>query len=216
MSMPRSRATRRALGEENRRPLGEGTAAGGASPTSRSQPIRAPGGSSAPDSTAGWNRPDPSASTSTSTLSVASLSSGSPGLTGVPGATSHSSISPYSMVSPSLGIRTSTATSAPGALEQPPDSGHDPVAVRDVGAFEHRAERHRGERRAEAEHRRVQVVERLLLDLRGDLGADAAEGDRLVHDQGPVRPADGFQDGRTVERLDGAHVDHLDLGAFLG
>ena len=34
-------------------------AAGGSSPASRSQPIRAPGGSSAPDSTAGWNRPAP-------------------------------------------------------------------------------------------------------------------------------------------------------------
>src|SRR6202042_2477509 len=202
MSMPRSRATRRALGEENRRPLdaAAGAAAGGApaawtpggasatwtpggasaawtpggaSPTSRSQPIRAPGGSSAPDSTAGWNRPDPSASTSTSTLSVASRSSGSPGLTAVPGSTSHSSISPYSMVSPSLGIRTSTATSAPGTLEQALDPGRDPGGVRDVGAFEHRAERHRRERRADAEHRRVQVVERLLLDLRADLGADA-------------------------------------------
>ena len=56
-----------------------------ARPRSSSQPINVPGGRSTRRSATGWNNPAPSASTSTSTLSVASRMSGSPGLTALPG-----------------------------------------------------------------------------------------------------------------------------------
>src|SRR6478736_7401802 len=153
--------------------------------------------------------------TSTSTLSVASRINGSPGWTRVPALTSHSSISPVSIVNPSFGRSTSIATSGPRAFEEATNSIRYPIAVGDVRPLEDRAEWDRREGRADAQHRCVEEVECLFLDLGGDLGPDPAEGDRLVDHQRPIRSAHRVEDGRTVERLDGPHVDYLDLDAGL-
>ena len=87
---------------------------------------------------------------------------------------------------------------------------------REVVLLERRAERHRRERRADAADRRVEVVERLLLDLGGDLGAEPAEAHGLVDDDDPVGLAHRLDDGVGVERLQRARVDHLDVDAVAG
>ena len=85
------------------------------------------------------------------------------------------------------------------------------LAPGQVRVLERWAERDRCERRADAPDRRVELVERGCLHLRGDLGAEAAVHDRLVRDDEPVRPGDRLDDRLEVERNERARVDHLDL-----
>src|SRR4051812_42448718 len=66
--------------------------------------------------------------------------------------------------------------------ERRPCRRADLLAAGQIGVLERRAERHGGERRADPLDRRVEGVERRELDLRGDLGAEAAVADRLVRD----------------------------------
>ena len=132
--------------------------------------------------------------------------------------------------------RVQRRTSLPAhGLTMMPTAGHAPVTApssgrasasrtpaamsRGVGhvlALERRRERHRRERRADPTDRRVEVVERLLLDLRRHLGAEAAEAHRLVGDDDPVGLAHRLDDRVDVERRQRAQVDHLGVDAVGG
>lgn len=63
--------------------------------------------------------------------------------------------------------------------------------------------------------RRVKVVERLLLDDRGDVGGNAATAHRFLHDDGAVGLGHRFEDRFLVERHQRARVDNLGLDAGL-
>src|SRR5688572_13610987 len=188
--------------------IGAPPGSGGCSPSASSQPMRAPAGTVVPAGTTGWNSPPASASTSTSTLSVASRSRASPSETAVPVGTSHSSMVPSCMVRPIFGSRTSTATSS-RPFEETAAPLRDAGAIGDVRLLQNRGERYGGEGSADAQDRRVQVVEGRVLDLGGDLPAEPAEGDGLVHHEDPVGAAYGGDHGLGVQGLDGAGVDHL-------
>ena len=82
--------------------------------------------------------------------------------------------------------------------------GGNASRVGDVGLLEHRAERHRAERRAQAGDRSIEIVEPVLGDLRRELGADAAEADRFLHHERSVRA--GATDSSTVGRSKGCKV----------
>ena len=66
---------------------------------------------------------------------------------------------------------------------------------------------------ADADDGRVEVPEAVLGDVRGDLGAEAAELDGLVRDDEPVRLRDRRGDQVGVERDERARVDDLDADA---
>ena len=63
--------------------------------------------------------------------------------------------------------------------------------------------------------RRVEPVERLVLDDGRDLGAEAHPRDGLVRDDAAVRLLDGLDDRLLVERLERPWVDDLDRDALL-
>ena len=62
----------------------------------------------------------------------------------------------------------------------------------------------------QAPDRRVEIVEGLFHDLRGDLGAHPAGLEVLVDDQQSPGLVDRLEDRLDVERRDRARVDHLD------
>ena len=70
---------------------------------------------------------------------------------------------------------------------------------------------------AQAPHRRVEVLEALVGDERGDLRAEAARERVLVHDEHPAGLAHRLGDDVAVPRRDRAQVDDLDarVGAEL-
>ena len=70
------------------------------------------------------------------------------------------------------------------------------------------------ERRANSLDRRVELVEHGGLNLRGQLGAEAAVRHGLVRDDQSVRLRDGLDDRLEVERDERPRIDHLDLDAF--
>ena len=86
----------------------------------------------------------------------------------------------------------------------------DGFGLGDDGGFQRRAVRRRRVRPVEPANRRVQVVEALIGELRGDLGADAERGERLVDDQQPPRLGDRPEDRFDVQRRHGARIDQLD------
>ena len=104
---------------------------------------------------------------------------------------------------PALGLAmmptVATGTSVPGAHRGPHGVGHC-GGVGDVRPLERGAERHRRERRAEPHDRRVEVVERRLLDLGGDLGADPAERARPRARRAPGWCADATRRSSSVSR----------------
>src|SRR5262245_60136982 len=92
-----------------------------------------------------------------------------------------------------------------------PHGRRDVGASGQVGVLERRAERNRRERRPDTGDGRVELVERHLLHLCRDLGAEAAVKHGLVRDHEPVRAGDGGGDRLQVERDERARVDHLDV-----
>ena len=64
--------------------------------------------------------------------------------------------------------------------------------------------------------RRVEVVERLLLDQCREVRADAAVRPALLDDHRAVRLPHGLEDRVEVERAQRARVDHLGLDLVLG
>ncbi len=85
----------------------------------------------------------------------------------------------------------------------------------DDGGFQGRTVRRRREGTVEPADRRIEIVESLVGQLRGDLGADAERGERLVDDQQPAGLGDRAADRLDVERGDRARIDQLDRDAFL-
>ena len=79
----------------------------------------------------------------------------------------------------------------------------------------HRGERQRREPRADALDRRVEVVESLLLDERGDLGAPAHARHGLVGDDAAVRLLHRGDERLLVERLQRPRVEDLDRDPVL-
>ena len=70
--------------------------------------------------------------------------------------------------------------------------------------------------RADDPHRRVERLERLLLDDRGDALADAAGARVFVDDQHAAAVAGDAEDGVAVERRERAQVEHRRLDAVGG
>src|SRR5207244_18770 len=93
-------------------------------------------------------------------------------------------IVPDSMPWPRRGSLTSVAIAAPhgsaNRFKHVGCMGNDEL-------LHHRRERQRRELRADALDRRVEPVERAVLDHGGDLGAETAAHDRLVRDDAAVR-----------------------------
>src|SRR5919112_4870932 len=108
-------------------------------------------------------------------LSVSISTSGSPRFTSPPPGTIHFRIVPSSIESDRRGIVTSVAKT--GLLEVA-EGGygrlHDVILVRERGLLERLRVRHRDVRAGDAADRRVEVVERLLLEQCGQVRADAA------------------------------------------
>src|SRR5689334_4478986 len=167
--------------------------------------IVSPTGTS-PDSTAIFNStPLASASTSCVALSVSTSKSGSPFSTRSPSAFSHLTIVPASIPCPRRGSFTSLAT-----RDRPLDRGEHVVGLRDHELLHRRRERERRELGPHALDRRVEVVERLLLQHGRDLGPEAHPRDGLVRDDRAIRLLDRLDQARLVERLERARVDDLD------
>src|SRR3954454_3632310 len=116
-------------------------------------------------------------------LSVSISTSSSPRLTSSPSDLSHLRIVPSSIESDRRGIATAampcsvTLSRAPPALEVA-EGGHDRLddlrLVRVGDLLERLGVGHREVRAGDPGDRRVEVVEGLLLDQRGEVGADAA------------------------------------------
>ena len=62
---------------------------------------------------------------------------------------------------------------------------------------------------------RLQRAERLLRDLRGDVGGDVAARIRFVHHDQPARVLDALEHRVHLERRERAQVDDLALDALL-
>src|SRR4051794_23546586 len=153
--------------------------------------------------------------TSVSTLSVEISNNGSSALTSSPSALSHFKIVPSTMVSPSCGIwiDVTTASSPRG---QTVDRGLDVGDLRQERVLERGRERHGVVRRCEPNHRRVQMLERLLRDDRGDLRTYPEEVERLVQHQRARRLLDRPDHGLLVDRIHRPQVDDLDGYAASG
>src|SRR6266516_3776291 len=188
---------------------------GGASTCSPCSPITAivlPT-STSPEEIAIFRRtPDASASTSCVTFSVSSSYSASPFSTLSPSDLSHFTIVPDSMPWPRRGSLTSVAIVAPhgsaNRLEHVVGLRHDEL-------LHDRRERQRRELSADTLDRRVEPVERAVLDQGGDLCAEATADDRLVRDDAAVRLLDGRDQRVLVEREQSPRIDDLDRDALL-
>ena len=145
-------------------------------------------------------------------LSPSRLKRGSPAATRWPSLLSQPTKVPSSMFQPSRGIVTSLAMTSffhhsamrsriACAMES--GVGHD-------GGFQAWAIGGRREGAVEPADRRVEIVETMVGQLGGDLGTDAARGERLVDDQQPAGLGDRATDRLDVERSDGPRIDQLD------
>jgi hypothetical protein len=93
----------------------------------------------------------------------------------------------------------SIAFSLPSAAERRSHGGNHVGPCGQVRVLERRAEGDGCERGSDPPDRPVELVERSLLNLCGDLGAEASVRDRLVGDDEPVRPCDRLEDRVEVE-----------------
>src|SRR4051812_46316494 len=170
--------------------------------------------------------PDSYASSSIVALSVSISRRISPFLTSSPGCLSHLAIVPSVIVSDSRGVVTS-ATRHPRKRRTGPQrsawNNQTAAPTRPAGGRDGRLDRvhqvlGRGQRR-ELHHlrvrqgdlgrcdppdRRIQVVERVLLDRGCHLGADAVGAPVLLEDHRPVRLLDGLDDRLAIEGPQGA------------
>src|ERR671915_2077241 len=141
-------------------------------------------------------------------LSVSISTGGSPPLTSPPSSTSHFSTVPSSIESDRRGIVTSLAIgSSPLDVAEGGYRGlHHVLLVRECGLLERLRIGHGDVRAGHALHGGVEPVERLLLNQRGEVGANAAVRPALLDDHGPVGLLDGLEDGVEVERAQRAGV----------
>src|SRR5438477_3117509 len=119
--------------------------------------------------------PEPNASISTSALSVSTSARMSPLWTRSPSFLSHLMTLPLSICSESLGITTfvTAMSAAPVGVTDLAHGVHDLLFRRRLGALEIARVGHRRLRARHPDHRRVEIVERLLGDLGGDLRSHA-------------------------------------------
>src|SRR3990170_707280 len=158
--------------------------------------------------------PEATDGTSVSTLSVEISNSGSSSSTVSPPAFSHFRIVPSTTVSPSWGIFTDVM-GPPGSPRRELVHGIEDVGyLRQVRVLEGGGEGDRHVRRRQAHDRRVEVLEGLLGDHRGDLGADAEEPVTLVQHEGAAGLRHRLEHGLRVERLDRAQVHDLGRDAL--
>src|SRR4029453_15058962 len=190
---------------------GSGSASGTSSPSSPTAAPLWPAGTS-PSSTEIFRRtPEASASTSCVTFSVSTSYSGSPFSTRSPSCLSQRTTVPDSIPWPSRGSLISVAISSDGredGLENVVGVGNDPL-------LHDGCEGKRRELGSDALDGGVQPVEGLMLDERGDLGAEAHACDRLVGNHAAIRLLDRLDNGSLVERLQCAGVDDLDRDPLL-
>src|SRR6478752_3382942 len=152
---------------------------------------------------------------STSDLAVSISSTMSLTLTVSPGETFHSTISASTRPSPGSGrLNVLIAMCrSPSQYARAVDAVEDPVEVGEELLL-HPARRIRDVGAVDADDRRLELVEALLGDLRGDLGPHAEEAARLVDDDEPARLAHGRHDRVDGQRREGAQVDDLDARAL--
>ena len=168
-----------------------------------------------------WTRiccttPEAGLGTSVSTLSVEISSSDSSASIGSPSAFSHFVIVPSETETPIWGITTSTCGSGG---HQYAASSRSPATTSSTWgrkAFSSGGENGTGVSGAAIRlHGRVEVLERLLGDRRGDLGAEAAGVRVLVEDDHLRRLLDRLEHRLAVPRDDRAQVDDLRRDAVL-
>ena len=87
--------------------------------------------------------------------------------------------------------------------------------LRKYCVFELRRVRHEGVERADAFHRRIEILEQLSGNARGDLRAVTKRKRIFVSDDHAVRSFHGFNDRVPVVRREAAQIDDLDADAFL-
>src|SRR6185503_8979958 len=148
-------------------------------------------------------------------LSVSISTSGSPRLTSPPSSTSHLSTVPSSIESERRGIVTSLAMVLLEIPEGRERGVNHVLLVRERRLLEWLRIRHRDVGAGHALDGRVQPVERLLLDQRREVRADASMRPTLLDDHGPVRLLDRLQDRVEVERPERARIDHLGADVVL-
>src|SRR6266699_4484257 len=157
------------------------------------------------------NTPAAGAGISASTLSVEISNSGSSRFTGSPTFLSHLLKVPSAIDSPICGINTSTrAIFSPSVGREPSCGFHNIVSL---GQHEVLERRRIWQRHIVCRHphdRRVEPLERLLVDARGDLARDATGPRVLVHDQHLIRLLHRRDDRRVIEREQRPQIEHLD------
>src|SRR3990172_313159 len=149
--------------------------------------------------------------TSVSTLSVEISNSSSSRATCSPSFFNHLMIVPSMTVSPICGMVTDVVIRPPLSPRCELFHRLDHVGrLRQERVLEGGGEGHRHVRRRQAHHRRVEVLERLLRDLRCHFGADPEEPVALVQYQRAPRLLDRSQHGLGVHRIHGPKIDDLD------
>ena len=81
--------------------------------------------------------------------------------------------------------------------------------------FQHRRIRDRGIQCRDPPHRSIEVLEQLIDNAGGELGAEAARQLIFVRDDDSVGVLDRRRDGVPIERCDRPQVDHHDAEAIL-
>src|SRR5688500_1578461 len=145
-------------------------------------------------------------------LSVSISAIGWPRFTSSPSETSHLRIVPSSIESDRRGIVISDISAVP---ERGQRGLHDVLLVRERCLLERLRVRHRHVGSRYAHDRRVEPVERLLLDERGQVRPHAAMWPAFLDDDRAVRLLDRIDDRVQVEWPQRAWVDHLRLDLVL-
>src|SRR5215218_8747828 len=139
----------------------------------------------------------------------------SPSETSAPSSTSQSTMVPWVMVRPHLGILTMVAMETPELNDLANRLGNL-LGARNVELLQRRAEGNRGVRRGDQLDGGVEQIESLVRDHGGDVGGGGAAWIVLIDDDQSVRLLDRGQDHVFIQRGEGARVDHLDLDSFAG
>src|SRR3954463_11904668 len=173
-------------------------------PTGTMSPTAAPSAVTVPEAGTG---------SSTSALSVCTCTTIWSRVTWSPTATRHCTSSASVIPSPRSGSRYGrTSGIEPSGIERGVERGDD---ASDVGPAPVLDQRRRGADvgAGDAPDRRLQRIERLLLQRGDHLGAESTGEWRLVHDDDASTSLGGAHDGVDVERRQRAQVDHADARA---
>src|SRR5581483_11872907 len=237
MSTPSSCARFRAAGELRTRspsedgaepagdaggaPAGGAASAMGSSAVSLSNATSVVTGTLVPAATRMRRRmPEAGDSISMFALSVSTSKSTSPFATWSPSFLCHAMRRPSSIVSPSFGriTRVTLTRGRPSRCSRDEllRGLHDVLDLRHDGLLEVLRVRDRRLEAGETARRRVEVVERVLRDHRGNLRAVAGAPHRFVQHEHAVRLADRREHRILVERHQAAQIDDLGLDAVGG